>query len=149
MGRAIGIDLGTTNTAVAVMRDGRPRVLEDEKGYNVFPSCISLTDDGSYLIGATAKSLIMTRPDRTISAVKRLMGRRFDSPQALQAQRRMGYRIEEAGDGLCEVVVSEKRMTPIEVSARILAEARRLAEVALGESVDQAVSYTHLRAHET
>jgi len=139
MGRAIGIDLGTTNTAVAVMRDGRPRVLEDDKGYNVFPSCISLTDEGDYLIGATAKSLIMTRPDRTVSAIKRLMGRRFDSPQALQAQRRMSYRIEESEDGLCDVVMSGQRMTPIEVSARILAEARRLAENALGESVDQAV----------
>ncbi|MFT5680056.1 MAG: molecular chaperone DnaK [Myxococcota bacterium] len=139
MGRAIGIDLGTTNTAVAVMLDGRPRVLEDDKGYNVFPSCISLTDEGGYVIGATAKSLIMTRPDRTVSAIKRLMGRRFDSPQALQAQRRMGYEIAESESGLCEVVVGGQRMTPIEVSARILAEARRLAENALGEPVDQAV----------
>jgi molecular chaperone DnaK len=139
MGRAIGIDLGTTNTAVAVMRDGRPRVLEDDKGYNVFPSCISLTDEGGYLIGATAKSLIMTRPDRTVSAIKRLMGRRFDSPQALQAQRRMGYQIAEAADGMCEVVLAGQRMTPVEVSARILAEARRMAENALGEPVDQAV----------
>ena len=77
MGRVIGIALGTTNTAIAVLEDGRPRVLEDDKGYNVFPSCISLTDDGDYLIGATAKSLIMTRPDRTVSAIKRLMGRRL------------------------------------------------------------------------
>ena len=139
MGRAIGIDLGTTNTAVAIIRDGRPRILEDDKGYNVFPSCISLSDDGSFLIGRTAKSVVLTQPERTAYAIKRLIGRHFDSNEVLTAQRRVSYLIEEAKDGTCEIVLGEQRMTPVDISARILAEVKRAAEASIGEEVDHAV----------
>ena len=91
MGKAIGIDLGTTNTAVAVLVDGRPRVLEDEKGYKVLPSCVSLkpskNGEAGFVVGQAAKNLIVTRPDRTVYAVKRLMGRRFDSPEVQAIKR--------------------------------------------------------------
>ena len=79
MGTTIGIDLGTTNTAIAVLTDGRPRVLEDEKGYKVLPSCVSIKADGSFTVGQAAKSLIITEPDRTVYAAKRLLGRRYDT----------------------------------------------------------------------
>ena len=74
MGRVIGIDLGTTNTAIAVLEDGRPRVLEDDKGYAVIPSCIATKGEGNYVVGYAAKNLILTHPDRTVYGVKRLLG---------------------------------------------------------------------------
>ncbi len=139
MGRTIGIDLGTTNTVVAVLQDGRPLVVEDEKGYKVLPSVVSWKGDGRYIVGPTAKNLILTEPDKTIYAIKRLMGRRFDSPEVQHARKRMGYGIEQGPDGYCQVVVGDTLMTPVEVSAVILQVARQIAERAIGEEVEEAV----------
>lgn len=139
MGRTIGIDLGTTNTVVAVLEDGRPRVLEDEKGYKVLPSVVSWKGEGRYVVGPAAKNLILTAPDKTVYAVKRLMGRRFDSPEVQDARKRMTFGIEAGPDGYCQVEVGDTLMTPVEVSAVILQVARQIAERAIGEEVEEAV----------
>jgi molecular chaperone DnaK len=139
MGRTIGIDLGTTNTVVAVLQDGRPRVLEDEKGYKVLPSVVSWKGEGRYIVGPAAKNLILTAPDKTVYAIKRLMGRRYDSPEVQDARRKMAFDIEAGPDGYCQVVVGDTLMTPVEVSAVILQVARQIAERAIEEEVEEAV----------
>jgi len=139
MGKAIGIDLGTTNTAVAVLVDGRPRVLEDEKGYKVLPSCVSLKADGRFIVGQAARNLIITEPRRTCYAVKRLMGRRFDSDEASVARERMAYTIMEGSDGMCEVQLVDQTFSPVEICALILQVAKGIAERAVDELVDEAV----------
>ncbi len=139
MGRTIGIDLGTTNTVVAVLQDGRPRVLEDEKGYKVLPSVVSWKGEGRYVVGPAAKNLILTAPDKTVYAAKRLMGRRYDSPEIQDMRNRVAYRIEASPDGYCQVEVGDTLMTPVEVNAVILQVARQIAERAIGEEVEEAV----------
>ena len=139
MGKAIGIDLGTTNTAVAVLVDGRPRVLEDERGYKVLPSCVSMKDDGQFVVGQAARNLAITRPDRTVYAVKRLAGRRHDSAEAVQIRSRVSYGVGPDEDGGCLVQIGDDWYTPTEVHAVILQVARSIAERALGEEVDEAV----------
>jgi molecular chaperone DnaK len=135
----IGIDLGTTNTAVAVLENGRPRVIEDDRGYRVLPSVISAKGEGRFVVGQAAHNLILTRPDRTVYAVKRLMGRRFDSPEVARIGKRVGYAMREAPDGGVQVQVGEAWMTPSEVAAVVLQVARGIAEKALGEPVEEAV----------
>ncbi len=139
MGRAIGIDLGTTNTAVAVLKDGRPFVLEDEKGYKVLPSTVSLKDDGKFVVGQAARAMLLTRPEFTVYAVKRLMGRRWDSPEVEAIRSRLPFTIQPAPDGTCLVGMGDQFFTPVEVSALVLQVARSIAERALGEKVDEAV----------
>ena len=139
MGRAIGIDLGTTNTAVAVIKDGRPHVLEDERGYKVLPSCVSMKDDGRFLVGQAARQMLLTRPNYTVYAVKRLMGRRFDSPEVEAIKGRLPFEVRSAPDGGCLIRMGDQQYTPVEVSALILQVARGIAEHALGEPVDEAV----------
>ena len=139
MGRAIGIDLGTTNTAVAVLEDGRPRVLEDAKGYKVLPSVVWLGDDGDTVVGQGAKNLLLTDPGRTAYAVKRVLGRHFDSDEVSDARRKVGYEITQAPDGTCLIDTAQGPLTPVEFSAHILRTAKDLAEKALGEVVDEAV----------
>ena len=139
MGKAIGIDLGTTNTAVAVLVDGRPRVLEDEKGYKVLPSCVAFKGDGKRVVGQTARNLIITQPENTAYAIKRLMGRRYDSPEVAEVKKLVSYGIEPADDGTCKVRVGEDWYSPIQISAVILQVAKEMAERSLGEPVDEAV----------
>ncbi len=139
MGRAIGIDLGTTNTAVAVLKDGRPLVLEDEKGYKVLPSTVSLKDDGKFVVGQAARAMLLTRPEFTVYAVKRLIGRRYDSPEIEALRPRLPFVVQPAPDGTCLVGMGDQFFTPIEVSALILQVARSIAERALGERVEEAV----------
>ncbi len=139
MGHVIGIDLGTTNTAVSVVVDGRPKMLEDEHGYKVVPSIVWVGDDGTVKVGQQCKSLLVTDPRRTAFAVKRLIGRHFGSPEALDADPRVGYDIAEAPDGGCLVELESGTLTPIEVSAHVLRTAKDMAERALGGSVDEAV----------
>lgn len=139
MGRVVGIDLGTTNTAVAVLVDGKPKVLEDERGYKVLPSCVSAKGDGRFIVGHAAHNLIITRPGRTVYATKRLIGRRFDSPEATEAKTRMQYQIREAPDGLVQAQVGDAWMSPTEIAAIILQVVKSIAERGLGDSVDSAV----------
>ena len=139
MGKAIGIDLGTTNTAVAVLVDGRPRVLEDERGYKVLPSCVSMKADGQFVVGQAARNLAITQPDRTVYAVKRLAGRRHDSAEAVQIRSRVSYGVGPDEDGGCLVQIGDDWYTPTEIHAVILQVARSIAERALDEEVDEAV----------
>jgi molecular chaperone DnaK len=139
MGHVIGIDLGTTNTAVAVLVDGRPKMLEDEHGYKVVPSIVWVGDDGEVKVGQQCKSLLVSDPPRTAFAVKRLLGRRFSSDEVTDARPRMGYAIGEAEDGTCLVELSSGTLTPEEVSAHVLRTAKQMAERALGGPVDEAV----------
>ena len=139
MGKAIGIDLGTTNTAVAVLVDGRPRVLEDDKGYKVLPSCVSLQPGGETVVGQQARILSLTQPDRTVQAVKRLVGRRFDSDEVDRIRRRVAYGIQPGPEGGALVSMAGQAFTPVEVSALVLRHAKQIAEAALGEEVDEAV----------
>lgn len=139
MSRTIGIDLGTTNTVVAVFENGRPRVLEDGKGYKVLPSVVYQKDDGTFVVGQAAKSHILTSPDRAVYAVKRLMGRRYDSKQASSAVKRMPYDIERSPEGGCLVSIGGQLLSPVEVSAIILQVARQIAQESLGEEVTDAV----------
>src|SRR6185436_12376746 len=115
MAKVIGIDLGTTNTAVAVLEKGRPRVIEDDKGYKVLPSCVSAKSDGDFIVGQAARNKILTDPDRTVYAIKRLIGRRYDSQQVQEAKRRMPFQIEQAADGSCMVAVGEQMYSPVEI----------------------------------
>lgn len=139
MGHVIGIDLGTTNTAVAVLVDGRPKMLEDEHGYKVVPSVVWVGDNGEVKVGQQCKSLLVTDPPRTAFAVKRLLGRRFSSAEVTDARPRMGYAIGEAEDGTCLVELNSGTLSPAEVSAHVLRTAKKMAERALGGPVDQAV----------
>ena len=139
MQKAIGIDLGTTNTVVAVLLDGRPQVLEDDRGYRVLPSVVTIDGLGAEVVGHAARNRILTDPDKTVYAIKRLMGRRFDSEQIADARQRVGYRIEAAPDGTCVVVAGGRTLSPVEVSAMILRTAREMAERALGQPVEEAV----------
>lgn len=139
MSRIIGIDLGTTNTAVAVLEGGRPRVIEDERGYKVLPSVISAKGDNKFVVGQAAHNLMLTRPDRTVYATKRLIGRRFDSPEVQEAIRRVNYKVRAAADGGVELLLGEQWMTPTELAAVVLQVARGIAEKALGDKVTEAV----------
>lgn len=154
MGRIVGIDLGTTNTAVAVISDGRPRVIEDDRGYKVLPSVISARGEGRFVVGQAAHNLILTHPDRTVYATKRLIGRRWDSPEVQRARERLQFQLREAPDGGVQVRVGEEWMTPAEVAAVVLQVARTVTERALGEAVDEAVitvpaHFTHHQRQQT
>jgi molecular chaperone DnaK len=154
MGKSIGIDLGTTNTAVAVILDGRPKVLEDEKGYKVLPSCVSSKGDGRYVIGQAAKNLILSAPERTVYAVKRLIGRRYDSVEVQRTAERVGFELKPGPDGGVLVALGEEDLSPSEVCSVVLQVARQIAERALGEEVDEAVItvpayFTHVQREAT
>ena len=154
MGKSIGIDLGTTNTAVAVILDGRPKVLEDEKGYKVLPSCVSWKGEGRYVIGQAAKNLILSAPDRTVYAVKRLIGRRYDSVEVQRTAERVGFGLQAGPDGGVQVSLGDENLSPSEVCSVILQVARQIAERALGEEVDEAVItvpayFTHVQREAT
>jgi molecular chaperone DnaK len=154
MGKSIGIDLGTTNTAVAVILDGRPKVLEDEKGYKVLPSCVSWKGEGRYVIGQAAKNLILSAPDRTVYAVKRLIGRRYDSVEVQRTAERVGFGLQSGPAGGVQVALGDETLSPSEVCSVILQVARQIAERALGEEVDEAVItvpayFTHVQREAT
>ncbi len=135
----IGVDLGTTNTAVAVLENGRPRVIEDERGYKVLPSVVSAKGEGRFVVGQAAHNLILARPERTVYSVKRLIGRRFDSPEVQRVLPRVGFALREGPDGGVQLEVGDAWMTPQEVAAIVLQVARGIAEKALGEPVEEAV----------
>ena len=117
MGNVIGIDLGTTNTAVSVVVDGRPKMLEDSHGYKVLPSIVWVGDDGTIKVGQQCKSLLVTEPERTAFAVKRLLGRQFSSPEVADADARTGYAIRESDDGGCLVELTSGTFSPLEISS--------------------------------
>jgi molecular chaperone DnaK len=139
MARVIGIDLGTTNSAVAVMEGGKPKVIENAEGARTTPSVVAFTKDGERLIGQPAKRQAVTNPDNTVFAVKRLIGRRFDDPVTKKDMELVPYKIVRGPNGDAWVNAGGKDYSPSQISAFILQKMKETAEAYLGEAVTQAV----------
>ena len=139
MGKVIGIDLGTTNSCVAVMDGKSPKVIENAEGMRTTPSIVALTDDGERLVGQPAKRQAVTNPEKTIFAVKRLIGRRYDDPTVEKDKKLVPYKIVKASNGDAWVEADGKTYSPSQVSAFILQKMKETAEAHLGQKVDQAV----------
>ncbi|MEX0430475.1 molecular chaperone DnaK [Spiribacter insolitus] len=139
MGKIIGIDLGTTNSCVAVMEGGSSRVIENAEGDRTTPSTVAFTEDGEVLVGAAAKRQAVTNPENTLHAIKRLIGRKFEEDVVQRDVREMPYSIVKADNGDAWVEVRDKKMAPPEISARVLQKMKSTAEDYLGEEVTEAV----------
>ncbi len=139
MAKVIGIDLGTTNSCVAVMSGGDPVVIANAEGSRTTPSVVAITDKGERLVGQIAKRQAITNPENTIYSIKRLMGRKFNSRQVQEAMKRLPYKIVEGPNGDAHVEIRGKRYSPPEISAMILQKMRQTAEDYLGEKVSEAV----------
>jgi molecular chaperone DnaK len=139
MGKAIGIDLGTTNSVVAVVQGGEPVVIPNQEGNRTTPSVVAITDKGERLVGQIAKRQSITNPENTIFSIKRLMGRKYNTPEVDHAKQRLPYKIVEASNGDAHVEIFGKKYSPPEVSAMILQKLKQAAEDYLGEKVTEAV----------
>jgi len=139
MARIIGIDLGTTNSCVAIMEGGKPKVIENSEGDRTTPSIVAFTKDGEVLVGQSAKRQAVTNPANTIAAVKRLIGRKFGDDVVKKDMGMVSYKIIKADNGDAWVEVQGKKMAPPEVSARVLMKMKKTAEDYLGETVTEAV----------
>src|SRR6202451_3535135 len=139
MSKVIGIDLGTTNSCVAIIEGGKPRVIENSEGDRTTPSIVAFTKDDEVLVGQSAKRQAVTNPQNTLSAVKRLIGRKFDDEVVQKDIKMLSYRIVKADNGDAWVEVRDKKMAPPEISARVLMKMKKTAEDYLGETVTEAV----------
>ncbi len=139
MGKVIGIDLGTTNSCVAIMEGKTPKVIENAEGMRTTPSIVAFSDDGERLVGQPAKRQAVTNPERTIFAVKRLIGRRYDDPMVEKDKKLVPYKISKAGNGDAWVEIDGKSYSPSQISGFILQKMKETAEAYLGQKVDQAV----------
>jgi molecular chaperone DnaK len=139
MGKIIGIDLGTTNSCVAIMEGGKPKVIENSEGDRTTPSIVAFTKDGEVLVGQSAKRQAVTNPGNTVAAVKRLIGRKFTDDVVKKDMSMVSYKIVKADNGDAWVEVQGKKMAPPEVSARVLMKMKKTAEDYLGEPVTEAV----------
>jgi molecular chaperone DnaK len=139
MGKIIGIDLGTTNSCVAIMEGGQPKVIENSEGARTTPSIIAYQDDGEILVGAPAKRQAVTNPENTLYAVKRLIGRKFDEKEVQKDISLMPYKILKAENGDAWVLVRDKKLAPPQISAEVLRKMKKTAEEYLGEEVTEAV----------
>jgi molecular chaperone DnaK len=139
MGKVIGIDLGTTNSCVAVMDGKTAKVIENAEGMRTTPSIVAFSDDGERLVGQPAKRQAVTNPERTFFAVKRLVGRRYDDPMVEKDKKLVPYKIIKASNGDAWVEADGKSYSPSQVSAFILQKMKETAEAHLGQKVDQAV----------
>ena len=139
MAKVIGIDLGTTNSCVAVMEGGKPKVIENSEGARTTPSVVAFTKDGERLVGQPAKRQAVTNPENTVFAVKRLIGRRFDDPITKKDTELVPYKIVKGPNGDAWVQAGGKDYSPSQISAFILQKMKETAEAYLGESVTQAV----------
>ena len=139
MGKVIGIDLGTTNSCVAVMEGGQPRVIENSEGDRTTPSIVAFSKDGEVLVGQAAKRQAVTNPNNTLYAVKRLIGRRFDDDVVQRDIAMVPYAITKAENGDAWVEANGKAMAPPEISARVLMKMKKTAEDYLGETITEAV----------
>ncbi|MCL2714258.1 MAG: molecular chaperone DnaK [Alphaproteobacteria bacterium] len=139
MGKVIGIDLGTTNSCVAVMDGKTAKVIENSEGMRTTPSIVAVTDDGERLVGQPAKRQAVTNPERTFFAVKRLIGRRYDDPMVEKDKKLVPYHIVRAGNGDAWVEADKQTYSPSQVSAFILQKMKETAEAHLGHRVEQAV----------
>ncbi len=139
MGKIIGIDLGTTNSCVAVMENGKPKVIENSEGTRTTPSIVAYTEDGEILMGASAKRQAVTNPKNTLFAVKRLIGRRFNEEMVQKDIKMVPYSIIKADNNDAWVEVRGKKIAPPEISAQVLIKMKKTAEDYLGEPVTEAV----------
>ena len=139
MGKMIGIDLGTTNSCVAIMEGGKPKVIENSEGDRTTPSIVAFTKDGEVLVGQSAKRQAVTNPGNTVAAVKRLIGRKFTDDVVKKDVSMVSYKVVKADNGDAWVEVQGKKMAPPEVSARVLMKMKKTAEDYLGEPVTDAV----------
>jgi molecular chaperone DnaK len=139
MAKIIGIDLGTTNSCVAIMEGGKPRVIENSEGDRTTPSVVAFTKDNEVIVGQPAKRQAVTNPHNTLFAVKRLIGRKFDDEVVQRDIKMVPYKIVRADNGDAWVEVQGKKMAPPEISARVLMKMKKTAEDYLGESVSEAV----------
>ncbi len=139
MGKIIGIDLGTTNSCVAVLEGGKPKVIENSEGARTTPSIVAYTDGEEVLVGQSAKRQSVTNPENTLYAVKRLIGRRFDEDAVQKDIKLVPYKIVKADNNDAWVEVKGKKMAPPEISARVLMKMKQTAEDYLGEEVSEAV----------
>ena len=138
MSKIIGIDLGTTNSAVAVMQGGQPTIIPTAEGRNIFPSIVAFKK-GDTIVGDPAKRQMVLNPKTTVYSVKRFMGRKFKDQAVQQAVKHVAYEIVEGKDGMTVVKIDGKELTPQEISAKILAKAKTDAESYLGEKIESAV----------
>src|ERR671916_2196629 len=138
MAKIIGIELGTTNSCVAIMEGGKPKVIENSEGARTTPSVVAYTEDGEILVGAPAKRQAVTNAKNTIYAVKRLIGRRFEDSEVQKDIGLMPYKIIKADNGDAWVEVRGKKIAPQEVSAQVLIKMKKTAEDYLGEPVTEA-----------
>ena len=139
MSKVIGIDLGTTNSCVAIMEGNQPKVIENSEGARTTPSIIAYQDDGEILVGAPAKRQAVTNPRNTLFAVKRLIGRKFEEKEVQKDIGLMPYEIVKADNGDAWVLARDKRLAPPQVSAEVLRKMKKTAEDYLGEEVTEAV----------
>jgi len=139
MGKVIGIDLGTTNSVVAVMEGGEPVVIPNAEGGRITPSVVAISKTGERLVGTVAKRQAVTNPENTVYSVKRLMGRKFEDPEVQRDIALMGYKIVRAANGDAAVVMGGRTYSPPEISAMILQKLKADAEAYLGETVTEAV----------
>ncbi|MDY0219963.1 MAG: molecular chaperone DnaK [Desulfobacterium sp.] len=139
MAKIIGIDLGTTNSCVAVMEAGEPKIITNSEGNRTTPSVVALTEGGDRLVGQTAKRQAITNPENTVFGVKRLVGRKFNSPQVQGDIKVLPFLIEEASNGDTRINLRGKQHSPAEISSFILANIKKTAEDYLGEEVKEAV----------
>ena len=140
MPKVIGIDLGTTNSAVAYMEGGEPTIIANAEGGRITPSVVAFTKSGERLVGQVAKRQAITNPENTIYSIKRFMGRRFTDPEVQRSLKMVPYKVQQAGNGGVEVVLGDgRKLSPPEVSAMILGKLKTDAEAFLGEKVTQAV----------
>ncbi|MBA4142333.1 MAG: molecular chaperone DnaK [Nitrosospira sp.] len=139
MAKIIGIDLGTTNSCVAVMENGKPKVIENSEGARTTPSIVAYTEDGEILVGASAKRQAVTNPKNTLFAVKRLIGRRFNEEMVQKDIKMVSYNIVKADNNDAWIEVRGKKIAPPEVSAQVLIKMKKTAEDYLGEAVTEAV----------
>ena len=138
MSKIIGIDLGTTNSVVAVMEGGEPTVITNSEGGRTTPSVVAFTKDGNRLVGQVAKRQAVTNPENTVYSIKRFMGRRFD--EISEEKKQVPYQVKAAGNDV-RVVAGGKEWSPPEISAMILQKLKQAAEDYLGQKVDKAVGW--------
>ncbi|MDH5559545.1 MAG: molecular chaperone DnaK [Deltaproteobacteria bacterium] len=139
MGKVIGIDLGTTNSCVAVMEGGEPKVITNSEGNRTTPSVVAFTDSGERLVGQVARRQAITNPEKTIYAAKRLVGRQFSSKAVQDDVHSLSYKISKASNGLAQIDINDKHYSPAEISAFVLQKMKQTAEDYLGEPVTDAV----------
>ena len=139
MSMVIGIDLGTTNSCVAVVEGGEPVVIPNSEGSRTTPSMVAFTESGERLVGQIAKRQAVTNPGRTLFAVKRLIGRKFDSPEVQRFREHSPYKIVPSDNGDAWVDIGDKKLSPAQISAMVLDKMKQTAQDYLGEEVKEAI----------